>query len=195
MSLLLAAAAAAVVPSPRALAWEGTAEVYPPGHVVEIVVHTRIDRDGSVVSESWPAALGRDKGLHRMTLDASGGTLERGTTREPMPRAQWDEEHAQFGFYRQLQIAAARAPRSVKHGVYSTSVPGAVTTRFRLAHDGTIRSAANRLPSPDKPGGVHQEFHFHGWWRSNGAIFPKTMRMLRDGKPHFTLHVTRFDAR
>ena len=110
MILLLAVAATALEPPRRPLSWDGTAEVYPPGKVVRIAVRTRIDDQGNVVSESWPVDVGEAKGMHRMTLDANGGTTNVGGKEAAMPAAMWAEERAQYGFYQQLQLAAARAP-------------------------------------------------------------------------------------
>jgi len=186
---LLAAAAA----GPMSLSWEGTAEVYPPGRKVEIAVRSRIDRDGNVVSESWPVEVGEANGLRRMTLTAEGGTTERGGQMQPMPPEFWNEERAQFGFYRQLQVAASIVPDRVAQGANTFSVDGEVKTWFRIGSDGQLDGAVNEVPTAK--GRAWQEFQFDGFHRSNGAVFPKQMRMTRNGDPFFLLKVTRFDAR
>ena len=191
-AVLLATIAAAQPPS---LSWEGTAEVYPPGRVLKLAVRSRIDSDGKVVSESWPIELGEAKGLRRMTITADGGTMERGGESQPMPREIWTEETAQFGFYRQLQGAAALAPERAKQGITSISVPGHVTTWFRLAPDGTLAGAVNEVPTGEQGRKAYQVFRLDGFWEAGGAVFPKHMEMVRDGQPYFTLDVTKFDAR
>ena len=185
--VLLAAAA-----GPLALSWEGTAEVYPPGSKLEIAVRTSIDRDGNVVSESWPVAVGEAKGLRRMTLSAHGGTMERGGEKQAMPQDIWAEERAQFGFYRQLQTAASLLPEHIAKGVNTFSVDGAVKTWFRIGPDGELIGAVNEVPTGD--GRAWQEFRFDGLLRNDGAVFPRGMRMIRDGQPYFRLNVTKFDA-
>jgi len=110
-----------------------------------------------------------------------------------MPAEIWAEETAQFGFYRQLQVAAAQVADNVARGVNMFSVPGAVRTWFRIGSNGQLVGAINQVPTGG--GRAWQEFRFDGFWQSNGAIFPKRMRMIRDGKPYFTLNVTGFDAR
>jgi hypothetical protein len=185
---LLAAAAGQLT-----LSWEGTAEVYPPGRTLHIAVRSTIDRNDNVVSESWPVELGEAKGLRRMTLSAHGGTMERTGEKQPMPREIWAEERAQFGFYRQLQVAASQVPAHVAQGVDMFSVDGAAKTWFRIGPDGSLIGAVNQLLTADGP--AWQEFHFDGLLLSSGAVFPKRMRMTRNGRPFFLLEVSKFDAR
>jgi hypothetical protein len=175
------------------LSWEGTAEVYPPGRVLKIAVRTRIDREGNVVSESWPIDVGEAKGLRRMTLTDAGGTMERGGEKQPMPADIWKEERTQFGFYRQLQAAASELPARIAQGVNAFSVDGEVKTWFRVGPDGDLIGAVNQVPTAD--GRAWQEFRFDGLLQSSGAVFPRQMRMTRNGQPYFLLNVTRFDAR
>lgn len=192
--MLGAFAALAAAGAVSTLGWTGAGEVYPPGTTLQIRVRTRMESDGTVVSESWPAELGEAKGLRRMTLRGDGGTIDRGGKSEPMPSAMYTEEQAQFGFYRQLQEAAAQAPAVAKAGANTLSIPGAVRTWFRIAQDGRLISAFNDLPGEDgKP--VRQTFDFAGWWQDDGAIFPRRMVMKRSGQPYFTLNVESFDAR
>ena len=187
---LLAMLAASEMPP---LSWEGTAEVYPPGRVLKIAVRSRIDREGNVVSESWPAELGEAKGLRRMTITDTGGTMERGGEKQRMPADIWQEERAQFGFYRQLQFAASEAPARVARGANMFSVDGVVKTWFRIGPSGQLAGAVNQVPTSD--GLAWQEFRFDGLLESNGAVFPRQLTMTRNGEPYFTLHVTSFDAR
>ncbi|MCL6740487.1 hypothetical protein LZ518_05000 [Sphingomonas sp. RB56-2] len=175
------------------LSWEGKAEVYPPGQVLKIAVRSSIDRDGKVVSESWPVDLGEAKGLRRMTLSSTGGTIERGGQAQPMPKEMWDEERAQFGFYQQLQVAAEQLPRHLAEGVNLFSVPGPVATWFRIGPDGQLSGAVNEVPA--EGGRAWQEFRFDGLLNSNGAVFPGQLRMTRNGERYFLLEVTKFDAR
>jgi len=195
MILLLAVAATALEPPRRPLSWDGTAEVYPPGKVVRIAVRTRIDDQGNVVSESWPVDVGEAKGMHRMTLDANGGTTNVGGKEATMPAAMWAEERAQYGFYQQLQLAAARAPKMARRGARAFDVGGRVTTRFRINRRGTILGASNSLRGNDKGASSPQTFRFDGFWHSHGAIFPRHMEIFRSGQRYFTLDVTRFDVR
>lgn len=181
-------------PPPLALSWEGTAIVFPDSTQRKIAVRTTIDRNGDVVSDSWPIEVGEEKGLRRMTLTADGGTMERRHESLPMGTEMWGEERAQFGLYRQLQIAAAQAPERAKLGVTSFSVPGDVTTWFHIGPDGSLIGAVNVIQF-SKAAPVYQQFRFDGFWQSNGAVFPRRMEIVRDGQRHFTLDVTRFDAR
>ena len=187
LALLAAAAGTA------SLNWEGTAEVYPPGQRLQIAVRSSIDPEGNVISESWPVELGEAKGLRRMTLSASGGTMERGGDKQAMPPDVWNEERAQFGFYRQLQVADGKVAEQIAQGVNSFSVDGPARTWFRIGHDGRLIGAVNDVPTAAGP--VRQEFRFDGLLRSNGAVFPRQMRMTRNGEPYFLLNVSRFDAR
>ena len=104
------------------------------------------------------------------------------------------KELAQFGFYRQLQEAAAQAPAAAKAGANTLSVGGAVRTWFRIAEDGSLISAFNDLSGEDGKA-IRQTFDFTGWWHDDGAIFPRRMVMKRSGEPYFTLNVESFDAR
>jgi len=173
-----------------ALSWEGTGTVYPPGEPLKIAVRTRIDTQGNVVSESWPVALGEEKGLRRMMLKADGGTVERGGKSEPMPKPMHGEEWAQFGFYQQLQAAVPRASEIARQRVNTFSVPGVVTTWFKVDPEGRVTEAVNIVPTGDGP--AHQRFRFDGFLNDGGAVFPRHMEMYREGKPYFTLDVTRF---
>jgi hypothetical protein len=195
MSLLLAAAASALVPPQRALSWEGTAEVYAPGKVIKIAVRTRIDAHGHVIGESWPVDVGEAKGMHRMTLNRIGGTIDVGGKRTAMPSSMWAEESAQYAFYRQIQVASAKASGLARRGVRAFDVPGLVTTRFRIDRRGSLLGASNSVRVGEHGSLTPQAFRFDGFWRSHGAIFPRHMEMVRDGQRYFTLNVTRFDAR
>ena len=121
--------------------------------------------------------------------------MERGGESQPMPPEIWFEERAQFGFYRQLQEAATLAPERAKQGVTSFSVPGEVTTWFRLASDGTLIGAVNEVPSGGEGDKAYQTFRLEGFWQSGEALFPRHMEIVRAGEPCFTLDVTKFDAR
>ena len=199
MSLMMTIAAAAMQAPPdqppkvHSLRWEGTGEVYPPGRTIKLGIRTRIEGD-RVISESWPIEQGEAKGMHRMTLDSGGGTVEIGGKRDAMPESMWDEEHAQYGIYLQLQEAAERAPELARLGVNSLSVAGAVTTWFRIDGNGAIVGAINQVPAGESGSRAYQTFRFDGFWHSNGFVFPRHMEMMREGKPYFTLDVTRFDA-
>lgn len=177
----------------EAISWEGEATVYPSGRELKIAVRTRIDPIGNVVSESWPVELGEAKGLRRMTLKDGSGTMERGGKTEPMPEAMYREEDQQFEIYRILQVAEERARELAPLGVTAFSEPFSPSTWFRIDREGTILGAINEVNAAD--GTAYQTFRFDGFLRSGGAIFPKHMEMIRDGKPYFTLDVTRFDAR
>jgi hypothetical protein len=187
---LLATVAALQAP---AMSWEGTAEVYPPGQTLKIAVRTRIDKDGNVISESWPIEMGEAKGLRRMTITDAGGTMERSGEKQLMPPEIWLEERAQFGFYRQLQVAASQLPARIAQGVNTFSVEGEVKTWFRIGPTGELVGAVNEVPTGG--GRAWQEFRFEGLLHSNGAVFPKQMRMTRNGERFFLLDVTSFDAR
>ena len=187
---LLATVVAVQLPS---MSCEGTAEVYPPGQVAKIAVRTRIDQEGNVVSESWPVEVGEARGLRRMTITDAGGTMERSGEKQPMPTDIWREERAQFGFYRQLQVAASQVPARITQGVNTFSVEGEVKTWFRIGSNGQLIGAVNEVPTGD--GRAWQEFRFDGLLHSNGAVFPRQMRMTRNGQRFFLLDVTRFDAR
>lgn len=172
--------------------WEGFAEVYPPGSVLKIAVRTRIDGE-NVVSESWPVEVGEAKGLRRMTLDKRGGTVERGGNKEAMPADMWAEEYAQFAFYNQLQAASARAIGLAKQGMNAIKIEGPVATWFRIDHSGRLTGATNQVPT-ERGKLAYQTFRFDGFWKSNGAVFPKHMEMTRNGQRYFTLDVTSFRA-
>jgi len=195
MSLLLAVAASALARPQHPLSWEGTAEVYPPGKVIKIAVRTRIDAHGDVIGESWPVDVGEAKGMHRMTLNRSGGTTSVAGKQAPMPSSMWVEERAQYGFYQQLQIASAKAPAMARRGVKAFNVAGPVTTRFQIDRKGTLIGASNSVPGGEHGSLTPQVFRFDGFWRSHGAIFPRHMEMLRSGQRYFTLDVTLFDGR
>ena len=129
-----------------------------------------------------------------MTLDPNGtGTVSRAGKTEPMLRPIWNEENSQFGIYRQLQLAHARAGTLARQGVTLFSVPGPVRTWFRVDKSGRIVGALNSVPT-DK-GTIDQTFAFDGFWSDDGAIFPKHMEMRRGGEPYFKLDVEVFDAR
>lgn len=174
------------------LSWEGEATVYARGRELKIAVRTRIDHLGNVVSESWPVELGEAKGLRRMTLTAGSGTIERGGQKEAMPEEVYLEERQQFEIYRILQVADDRARELAPLGVNTFSEPFSPRTWFRIDRDGTIIGAINEVNAVG--GTAYQEFRFEGFWKSGEATFPKHMEMLRDGRPFFTLDVTKFDA-
>jgi len=208
LAAALAAVAIAFVASPSAaraeggplpvtwatepLAWEGLAEVYPPGRTLKIAVRSRIDQIGNVVSDSWPLEVGEAKGRRRMILKDGSGTMERDGKSEPMPESMVREEQQQFEFYRYLQFAANRGPEMAALGVNTFQIAGAPLTWFRIDRAGNIVSAVNDVQTAE--GTAHQTFRFDGFLRSSESVFPKHMEMLRDGRPFFTLDVTKFNA-
>ena len=203
-ALVVAAIGTAIVSAPaglgaapiaRSLSWEGSGEVYPPGETIALTIRSRIDAAGNVDSESWPTALGREKGLHRLILSSSGDRLQIGSETRDVPAALAAEERMQFGFYHQLQEAALRAPAIARAGANTFSVDGPTRTWFRLDSSGAIVAAENRLPGEQPGTEIRQQFRFvGGFWNDGDAVFPKHMEMLRDGERFFTLDVTKFDA-
>lgn len=192
MMLLVAALVAAA--EPQMLSWEGKGEVFDGATAIPLTVRTRIERNGNVLSETWPTAMGEAKGMHRLRLSAAGDSIEIGDKTQPAPADMAAEERKQFGFYWQMQEASRRAADVARAGANTFSLDGPVKTWFRIAPDGTLLSAENLLPG-DKPGAAHfQTFRFTGWWQDEGAVFPKRMDMTRDGQPYFTLDVAKFDA-
>lgn len=164
------------------LAWEGTAEVYPPGRVLKIGVRTSMDQFGNVVSESWPLELGEAKGLRRMRISRSeGGTIERGGKSEPMPEEIWREERDQFQIYKLLQFAAQRGPEMAALGVNTFQIGGGELTWFRIDRQGNVVGAINEVHASG--GTAHQTFKFDGFWKGKESVFPKHMEMTRDGQP------------
>jgi hypothetical protein len=192
--MMLALALLVAAAEPQTMSWEGSGEVYPGGKPLAIAIRTRVQRNGEVLSESWPVAQGEEKGMRRLRLSPTGGSMEIGGKAQAAPPALAAEERKQFGFYWQLQEAARRAKEVARAGANTFSVEGPVRTWFRTAPDGTLLSAENVLPSEKPSTQTFQTFRFVGWWRDDGALFPKRMEMSRDGQPYFTLDVAKFDA-
>lgn len=188
LALLLAAASA------RPLAWEGRATVHDGNRTIAIAVRSRVERDGTVISESWPLAEGAPEGLRRMVLQPDGtGTLERRGTVQPLPAEFAREEAAQFAFYQQYRVAAGQCAAQTQTGPGSNVIevysPGPVPTAFRCEWN-RITNAANWMAGTGKP--VRQDFRTIGQWRDAGNSFPKRLLIKRDGKLFFDLRVTRF---
>lgn len=179
--------------APHAISWTAQATVYADDKTIPIESHTRMTLDGKLVEgESWPVAQGRAKGLHRMTLTPEGGVMHIGGREQPMPEAMVREERAQFGFYLQLQEAAAWCATLPPAASMTKLFEGEVYSSFRCTRRQLTR-AANLIESDGKV--ARQDFRLDGLWRKGGAVFPRRMELLRDGKPYFTMVVTRFDAR
>ena len=190
MIAALLAAGAGAVP----LAWEGRATVYDGNQTVAIAVRTRVERDGTVISDSWPVAEGEGKGLRRIVLRPDGsGTLERGGTVQPLSADFAREEAAQFGFYQQYQVAggqcAAQAQTGPGSNVIEVHSPGPVPTAFRCEWN-RITNAANWVAAPGRP--VRQDFRTVGQWLDAGNSFPRRLLIKRGGRPFFDLRVFRF---
>jgi len=187
--MIAALALAAAVP----LAWEGTAKVYDGATVIPLTVRSRMEADGTVVSDSWPTAVGRAKGLHRLVLRPDGsGSLTIGTKSQAAPAALIREERAQFGFYQEMQAAARNCARIGLVGVDDIQVDYRSSTHFRC-DKARLTSATNLVAAAGKP--VRQDFRMTGWWSDGDAVFPKRLIIKRDGKPFFDLTVTHFRSR
>jgi hypothetical protein len=176
------------------LAWEGRATVHDGNRTIAIIVQSRVERDGTVISESWPVAEGQAKGLRRMVLHPDGsGTLERGGTVQPLPADLAREEAAQFGFYQQYQVAAGQCAAQTQTGPGSNVIevhsPGPVPTAFRCEWN-RVTNAANWVAGSGRP--VRQDFRTVGHWRDAGNSFPRRLLIKRDGRLFFDLRLTRF---
>lgn len=184
MSLLLAMMAA--VP----LSWQGTAVVHDGSRSIAITVRSRVEESGRVVSESWPTSMGEEEGLRHLVIEPDGqGFVDRGGTRQSADAAFVREEVAQFGFYQQLQAAVAWCDRQPLRAEAVRLVDGPAATNFRCIRR-RITNAANHVAAAGKP--VRQDFRIMGLHRSGNAVFPRHMRISRDGRPFFDLTVTRF---
>ena len=174
----------------RPLRWEGRAIVYAGDREIDIRLRTRISREGEIVGESWPADQG-EQALRRMTIDGSGGWLERGGKRDPMPAERLAHERQQFEFYAQLQPAIVMA-KLVGSG--ETTVHGNVPTKFRFDGGWPIE-ASNRVSSPE-PGGqpIDQKFLLSDYKTEGGFSWPRRIEIFHDGKPNFTLTIEKFEA-
>lgn len=174
----------------RPLSWEGSAIVYAGGREIGIRIRTRISRSGDVISESWPIDQGEDA-VRRMIIDDSGGWMERGGKREPMPEAMLRHERQQFGFYNQLQPAIVFG-RMIDSG--ETTIGGDVSTSFRIK-DGVPIEAHNQVSAPE-PGGkpIDQTFLLSDYKTEVGFSWPRRIEIHHDGKPYFSLSIDKFEA-
>ena len=178
---------------PRAVAWEGRGTVYAGDRKIEIGVRTRISKEGHVVSESWPTKEG-EAAMRRMIIDDSGGWIERGGKREPMPPAMLEHERQQYGFYTQLQKALLRRDLSPVTGT-KIVVEGLVTTRFSSSYNRIPFRAINRVSSSEAGGKpITQVFVLQGQIVSNGLEWPRKIRIYQKGELFFDLAIDKFEA-
>jgi hypothetical protein len=176
----------------RPLSWEGRGTIHG-DRKINIRVRTRIDAKGNVVSESWPVDQG-EAALRRMIIDETGGWIERGGKREPMPKEMLEHERQQFGFYIQLQKALLRRDLTPVTGT-KIKVEGRVTTRFGSSYNRIPFNAINTVSSPE-PGGkpIPQMFILQGEVVSNGQEWPRNIAIYQHGKLFFTLDIEKFEA-
>lgn len=176
----------------RPLNWEGKATIHAGDRKIDIRVRTRIDSAGNVVSESWPVEQG-EAGLRRMIIDASGGWMERGGKREPMPKEMLEHERQQFGFYAQLQRAMAYQPESFAGP--KLVIGGRVRTTFHFDPHNRPWSALNRLSSPE-PGGkpIRQAIYLRDFQTTNGFEWPRRFQIYQGGKLYFDLTLEKFEV-
>lgn len=188
MSLITLLVYAAVQSS--AMSWRGSAEVTAGGRTIAIEVRSSIAADGTIISESWPTNEGEVRGLRRLVLSPDGtGSLERNGQRQALPREFVDEERAQFGFYLQLQTAAARCSASSQRAKATLDIEGPKLTRF-LCSRRRIISATNWTRSDGMP--QRQDFFIKGLRRDGSLLFPRRLVIRRGDRPFFDLHVTHF---
>ena len=176
---------------PRALSWEGKATIHAGERKIDIRVRTRISKEGHVLSESWPVEQG-EAGIRRMIIDDSGGWMERGGKREPMPPEMLEHERQQFGFYAQMQKVLAYE-RQTSLGPHIV-VEGRVKTKFHLMGDRVI-NATNQVSSPE-PGGkpIPQAFYFPGRQSAHGLKWPRRIQIYQHGKLYFDLKIEKFEV-
>jgi hypothetical protein len=179
----------------RPLNWEGRATIHVGGRKIEIRVRTRIDANGNVVSESWPVEQG-EAAMRRMIIDSSGGWMERGGKREPMPKEMLEHERQQFGLYRQLQIALAHRnnTRAVLAGP-KLKIGGPVTTTFAFDLSSRPMSAKNQVSSPE-PGGkpIRQLIYFGDLMSISDFEWPRKFQIYQGGKLYFTLDIDKLEV-
>ena len=126
-----------------------------------------------------------------MTIDLSGGWMERGGRREPMPKAMWEHERQQFEFYAQLQPAIVMA-RLMGSG--QLKIEGSVPTNFRF-DAGYPVEAHNRVKSPEPNGdSIDQKFLLTDYKTEGGFTWPRRLEILQNGKPYFTLRIEKFEV-
>lgn len=189
MIAILLAAASAVTP----LQWEGTAVVYDGTEKIPLTVRSRVEADGTVVSRSWPTAVGEAKGLHELVLRPDGsGTMQIGTRTQDAPAALVREEVAQFGFYQQLQEAVRWCDGEAVGSDTVKAFDGPVTTSFRCMNR-RVTNAVNLVAAEGPP--VRQDFRIVGVLRDGKGVFARRLSIKRDGKPFFDLNVSRFRSR
>jgi hypothetical protein len=179
----------------RPLSWEGSATIHAGDQKIDIRVRTRIDAEGNVVSESWPVAQG-EQATRRMIIDATGGWMERGGQREPMPKEMFEHERQQFGLYRQLQIAMSRR-QNMQAALAGPKlvVGGLVTTRFSFDLSSRPISARNQVSSPD-PGSkpIRQIIYFGDLQSVDGFEWPRSFQIYQGGKLYFTLDIEKLEV-
>lgn len=177
---------------PKAISWRGRATVHAGPETVEIGVSTRVEPFGSVRSESWLLSQGPSSS-RAMIIDGSGGWIERGGKREPMPETMLRHERQQFALYGMMLQAMRRAKPSgeTRLTLGGGDVP---RTEFTLV-DGRLREARNQVSDPG--GGsapIDQLFRFSGEIEDEGIRWPRRIEIVQRGQPYFLLEIESFEA-
>jgi hypothetical protein len=187
----------------RVLAWEGDATVHAGERRIELEVATEVEPFVRARSDSWLRSAGRSS-LRTLEVDATGGWTTRDGTRAPMDPAAVAHERAQFAVYGLMRLLDLREP-GVRMQLLPADASGHRGLRVQhplapaadLYFDGGGRLAylLDRVPAPDGTGEIAQRFEFEGSIEGGGVRWPRTLRILQDGRPYFELRLRRFAPR
>ncbi len=189
--LLPFAARASVGRGVRALSWEGRAHASVGGRELDLVSQTRLVLPMlSVRSKSWIVSEGPEK-ARTLALEPDGAWVELPAGKRPIPVDMAIHERQQYAIYAQLLIALSKRRRpGTTLALSNLPYPDVA---FAIGPDGRPVAADVTVdaPEPGKPR-IAEHLTFAGRIEDKGIAWPETITIAQDGKPYFTLHVSRF---
>jgi hypothetical protein len=184
------ALAAAVV-----LKWSATATIHTPRGPLLIEGRWIVEPPDRAVVTTWE----RDKGTastRRLLLDASGGWLERGGERAPMPAGMLANERDQFYLYSVMRLLPLKGPdvtlSPIGRGALLVAHARRPNVQVFFADSGRLTRLETTVSDPSTNSDLVQEVTFDGTISASGVNWPRTLRIAQDGKPFFEMELTEF---
>jgi hypothetical protein len=192
---IAAAGGAQALEAATVLKWSAKATVHTARGPLNIEGRWLIEPPDRAVVATWEAEKG-ESSARRMLLDGAHGWMERGTDRTPMPAAVLANERDQFYLYSVMRLVPLR-DREIE---LSADDVGTLLIRHPKRPDveaffdagGRLARLRTQVSHPADNSDIVQELILEGAIAGGGVLWPRTIRIVQDGKPFFEMQLLDF---
>jgi hypothetical protein len=177
------------------LKWTAKATIHSARGPLHIEGRWLIEPPDRAVVATWESDKG-ESSVRRMLLDGAQGWMERGTERTPMPAAILANERDQFYLYSVMRLVPLR-DREIE---LSADNAGTLLIRHPKRPDveaffdetGRLARLRTYVSHPANNSDIVQEVILEGAISAGGVQWPRTIRIVQDGKPFFEMQLIDF---